>query len=245
MVVNAVTVCVGYDDLLAITLPRMTAVFERICVVTDQHDCATVLVAESRDNVFAHQTDAFYRDGATFNKGAAVEEGFTAVGRDGWMCVIDADLVLPLGTDLSACEPGFLYTARRRMCYDPGKWDGSEDWSRFTLSRDREWAGYLQVFHADDPVLRKRPWYDLTWRHAGGCDSSFQGRWKPNRKRLLPFKALHLGAVSLNWWGRQTKRLDGSMPAGAVESRRLRDEMVYHRRRNRRAYDWERIHDPS
>lgn len=238
---NALTISVGYDDLLALTLPRMAAVFGRVCVVTDPHDHATVLLAESRDNVFAHQTDAFYRHGATFNKGAALEEGFALLGRDGWLCVIDADVVLPAGADFSGCEPGFLYTARRRMCDNPREWNSSGDWSQFAIGPDREWAGYLQAFYSEDAVLFDRPWYDQTWRHAGGCDSSFQSRWEASKRRLLPFEVLHLGPHSLNWWGRTTPRLDGTpLPDNRNASRNMRE--MYRQRRCTKCYDWEKIH---
>lgn len=234
---NALTVSVGYDDLLAITLPRMAAVFERICVVTTPEDHDTFLVAESRDNVFCHQTDAFTRGGATFNKGLAIEEGLEQLSRQGWICCIDADILLPNPTQFGKLEPGFLYGAKRKLCPDLRRW--RESWQNWRVVRERELGGYLHVFHAEDPLLRERPWYGTDWRHAGGCDSAMEAKWPEDRHRHLPFQVVHLGPLCRNWWGRQTVRLDGRKPDGAIRSRELMQTMLNHRRQ--RDHDWERL----
>lgn len=236
---NALTVCVNYDDLLAITLPAMVRHFERIMVVTDLHDHDTVLVSQSWDNVVAYQTDAFYRDGAVFNKGAAVEEGLDYLGRQGWICCVDADILLPEKMDLSPLEVGTLYGARRRVCPDPTRWQ--EPWTNWRAINETELGGFLHVFHANDPALvGRRPWYSTNWRHAGGYDSDFEGHWPREKKRRLPFTVLHLGLCRVNWWGRQTKRLDGTEPKSAAEAKRLTEQMKAGRATGDRSH--ERIH---
>ena len=238
---NAITVSVGYDDLLAITLPGMSEVFERVCVVTDMHDHETALVAESRDNVFVHRTDAFTRDGTTFNKGLALEEGLDMLGRQGWLCVIDADILMPKPVRCGLLEPGWLYGAKRKLCTEPARW--RESWQNWRVVRERELGGYFHLFHGSDTALEERPWYGIDWRHAGGCDSEFEARWPSKRRRNLPFQVLHLGPLKTNWWGRQSERLDGLEAAGASQAGGLMEEMIQRRKQGDR--DWERMPQPA
>lgn len=226
--VRALVTCVGYDDMLAITLPTVLPHVDRLLVVTAPQDEKTQALVARYDKTVAHVTDAFYRDGAKFNKGLAIEEGFNALGRAGWMLVLDADIVLP--ADMSAQlkllrpKPGFLYTPRRRILDDPTRW------KRYT--NQRTWAtlpgrredighyGYFQLFHADDPVLATYPWYATNFTHAGQADDKFQHRWPADRKLRPPFEVLHLGRCDENWFGRTTARVDGTAVDGPVEERR-------------------------
>lgn len=235
---NAVVVCVNYDDLLAITLPRMASTFSRVLVVTDNCDQATA-EAVSKCGANLYRTDVFYQRGAAFNKGAALEEAFDALGRHGWMCVIDADILLP-EQFAPALSPGCLHAPRRRLCAQPRR-GVLRDWSEYRVIVDTDMAGFCQIFHADDPILAQRPWYDTGWKHAGGCDSSFQARWDESHRIWLPFEVLHLGPISRNWWGRTTRRMDGMMPAGAEEAARLYKRWVAERHRVRGICDWEKI----
>lgn len=208
--IKGITVSVEYDDYLAVTLPRALRHFDSVLVVTSPSDERTQrLVEQYEPNALSYVTDAFYRNGATFNKGLAIEEGFDVLGREGWITVWDADIVIPRKIDLSGLTKGFLHSPRRRVCGNPREWKGGEVFTRWPLFADQEHAGYFQLFHADDPVLQRRPWYGVNWRHAGGCDSDFQELWPPTRKRWLPFEVLHLGPVGMNWHGRAGQRLDG------------------------------------
>jgi hypothetical protein len=57
------------------------------------------------------------------------------------------------------------------------------EWTKYPIHRNtKEWAGYSQIFHADDPVLGQPPWYDISWSHAGGADSAFQHKWTEDKK---------------------------------------------------------------
>ena len=199
---NGLVVCVNYADFLARTLPRNASHFDHIVVVTTPDDVATRAVVHGCDHAELFVTQAFTKHGAVFNKGLAIEEGFDFLGRDGWMCVWDADTVMPRDMDLNDLPPNRLYAPRRRICSKPERWDDGEDWRRFPRYRDREFAGYFQLFHASDPVLATRPWYGTHWRHAGGCDSDFQAKWPRERKVRLPFDVLHLGKPGVNWAGR-------------------------------------------
>src|ERR1700684_2367263 len=124
---NAI-VCVDYDDFLAVTLPVNQAHFDKIVVVTDMQDERTAAVASRFANVTLHRTDAFYAGGAAFNKGAALEEGFDILGRAGWICILDADILLPKIFDLPPLAGGWLYGARRRMLERAETFSRELDW---------------------------------------------------------------------------------------------------------------------
>lgn len=249
---NAITICVNFGDLLAVTLPRNAIHFDRVLVVSDHADEETASVVASVSNAKLLKTNAFYQDGARLNKGAAMESGLDLLGRTGWLCILDADTVLPPDAPLDDAfrhtgsgwlEPGNLYCPQRRMLYDVtlAQHFGLIDWNALPLHADEEWAGYCQIFHAADPVLAGRKnWYGVDWSHAGGCDSDFQMLWSRKKKLRPPFEVVHIGQDGQNWCGRATQRVDGTMPRGADENaaamRRLMEE-----RRARRGAGHERI----
>jgi len=230
---NAITVCVQYDDLLSITLPWNAQHFEQILVVTSPGDQLTPGVVDMVPNATIFATDAFYRHGAAFNKGLALEQGFDVLGRDGWMCVFDADILLPRFIGRLSLKRGNLYCPRRRLVLEPSRWRPNDLWEQFPpFSGDAEHGGWCQMFHADDLMLANGPYYPIDWRHAGGSDSEFQAKWNRKNKVWLPFTVLHLGKPGQNWHGRYTARLDGTMPPEA-EARAAAQDRMY---RNRRKY---------
>ena len=149
----------------------------------------------------------------------------------GRLLVWDVDVVMPDAMDLSKIEVGRLHCPRRRMCRNLREYTGQRDWTRWPILDETELAGYYQLFHAEDPVLKIRPWYSIDWRHAGGYDSDFQARWPAGRKVRLPFEVLHLGESYVNWHGRVQARVDGTVPPEADQRRRAQEEMYAQRRK--------------
>lgn len=233
-------------------------------------------------NFDTYGTNAFYDNGAVFNKWAALEEGLDVLGRKGWICLMDADVVWPEKVTLNL-EPGKLYSPLRRMHesygqgYDPKcpKCFGNgilhtigdnftldrrtslcdcrlslppeRDWWQFPIHRNiAEWAGYTQIFHADDLVLGQPPWHEVDWKHAGGADSFFQAKWKLVDRIRPEWEVLHLGPAGTNWCGRATPYLDGTVPEGAEEKRKQVHEF-FSRRRGRDAdrFAHEKIQKPT
>jgi hypothetical protein len=226
--VRAVVICVNYDDLLAVTMPALLPHVTELVVVTAPQDAKTQALVAGQRNARTHVTDAFYRRGAKFNKGLAMEEGFDALGREGWILVLDADILVPpdLGRQVELLRPrlGCLYTPRRRILDDPRQWEKYADhrrWSSLPGRReDKGHYGYFQLFHAADPVLKEQPWYATEFTHAGQCDDKFQHRWPVPRKLRPTFEVLHLGRCDENWFGRTTARVDGAEVEGPVEERK-------------------------
>lgn len=229
---RSITVSVEYDDLLAITLSRNARHFEELWVVSAPHDAGTAAVVASVPNARLFVTDAFYRRGANFNKGLAMEEGLDAMGREGWIVIWDADIVMPPALPLPPLDPACLYGPRRRMLENPKDYHDALDWQTLPLKPDGELAGYFQLFHASAPVLQARPWYGTDWRHAGGCDSDFMRKWPAAQQRRPDFEVLHLGLDGQNWMGRATLRIDGR-PVRQVPQRLAAMQALRQTRRTR------------
>lgn len=291
---RAILVSVDYGDVLALTLPHNRHHFSDVMVVTAPRDAETIDAAEAAGaRIFL--TESFWEGGADFNKFRALEQGLDAFGREGWLAIMDADVLWPRdvgmreqgetikwhppgGNGPTVCQDrGTLCAPLRRMwasfprnplpvrhtdalvpLFGPAV-DGSgepirgkighvrvpaeERWGRFPLHRNvGEWAGYSQIFHADDPVLRARgtPWHETDWRHAGGADSFFQRLWPRERRVRPPWECLHLGEAAANWCGRVSPRLDGR-PVEGVAERRARLAAVWEGRRRTRGFESERM----
>lgn len=203
MKVKGITTCVGYDDLLAITLPHNRQFMDESYVVTDVATSFAVRAIAPDSVVLA--TDLFTRNGEHSNKGAALEAGFGImdIQPTDWILIWDADTLFPPDMRLRGLNPQYLHGAKRRLLYDPVMLP--IDWSKATKTDDSEIAGYFQLFCAS---VLERPWYEDNWTHAGGADSMFARRFG-RRTRRLDFDVLHLGPRDTNWFGRCSPRVDG------------------------------------
>jgi len=217
-------------------------------IVTTPRDLSTVHIG-LQNNARVHMTEAFYDNGAVFNKFKALEEGLDEFGRHGWLCIMDADVLWPKFVP-SLCDqdrggtltPGYLYTPLRRMCEDLSAGIPQEPyWKSYPLHPQQvEWAGYTQIFHANDPHLPQAPWHQTNWRHAGGADSFFQQLWPKQHKLRPPFECLHLGPAGRNWCGRSTPYLDGTVdPLAEQRISSLRNFMT--QRTRTKSFDSEKL----
>lgn len=100
---RAAMVCVDYADILAITLPRNLKHFAKVLIVTTPRDTETLRLADAYQCV-TYPTEAFYERGAKFNKWLALERALEMTGwnecnptrpDDGWLCLMDADVIWP------------------------------------------------------------------------------------------------------------------------------------------------------
>lgn len=215
---RAAIVSVDYDDILSITLPYNKHHFSEMLVVTTPGSKDGDVAAAYGARV--HYTTAFYDDGAEFNKWKALEEGLDKFGRYGTMCLMDADVMWPKIVPLLNYECGDLYSPHRRLWIDVTEPIPTElFWKSLPLFNDQEFAGYTQIFHANDRRLPSPPWHQIDWRHAGGADSFFQQRWDSYHKQRLPWEVLHLGPPGRNWCGRATPRADGAEVEYAARNR--------------------------
>lgn len=222
---NSILVSVDYHDYLEHTLDYNRHHFEEVMVVTTFEDQKTIDLAH-KYNCWAYRTNAFYRDGAAFNKYAGMNEGLQrlAANKSFWLCVMDADILLPEKIDWTFLETMRLYTPLRRMM--PGFHNHVPPehlWWQFPIHpQQKEWAGYCHIFHTQGKI----PQYPDNWKHAGGADSEFQARWDTYHKFRPSWTCLHLGENRKNWGGRVTTFLDGTCPENSADRYGVLMEML-------------------
>jgi hypothetical protein len=240
---HAILVSVDYTDVLSLTLPHNRSHFRHVTIVTSHKDYPNVVPIADACDAQVLATDLFWYGGASFNKFLALEWGLSQIGRKGWICIMDADVLWPkhASDDLSRIlRPGFLYSPLRRM-YPTIPTSLSDvppevEWGNYPIHPNvREMAGYSQIFHADDPVLGSPPWHQVDWKSAGGPDSFFQAKW-PNDRKIRPnWYVLHLGEPGANWCGRVTP-VNGNVPPDAT-ARRNRVQQIWIDRRGKEGMD--------
>lgn len=190
MQVHALVVSVDYAPELSRSIDRWVAGLASLVVVTAPRDEATIALARQH-GAQLHVTEAFFEDGALFNKGAAMQEARALLPQSDWHLFLDADVVPPpdWATRLEAADTklGCLHGARRVL----------EDGRPID---DRELAGFFHLFHSADP--RASHPLDRDWLHAGNYDSTFMQRWPRELQRILDLELVHLGEPGVNWCGK-------------------------------------------
>jgi hypothetical protein len=230
--ITGITVCVDYWDILDITIDGWRNYCDEIIIITDMKSLRA-FNEEKYKGLIVYGTDAFYRNGATFNKGLAIEEVTTKLKdyvKD-WVVFFDADILIPhLNFQTETLNKQNLYTPHRKIIpIDKVKDLKTLDLDKFPVYPEAEFAGYFQLFHKDSV---ERPWYSTDWKHAGGCDSDFQAKFKQENKIRPNFYVYHLGEPGINWNGRAQPYVDGSKPDNMLINRTKQTEMFVKRRVN-------------
>lgn len=255
--IRAITVSVNYSDCLAITLPYVRHHFSEYTIVTTPADAVNVCPIADANDARVLTTDLFTYKGASFAKWLALEWGLSQIGRKGWLCLLDADVLWPKDLMVRSQydtikwhhpdhptmyqDKGQLFSPLRRMYPTiPRSLDTippEDQWSHWPVHRNvSEFAGYSQCFHADDPVLGNPPWHQVDWMHCGGADSFFQAKWPQERKIRPSWSVLHLGEAGQNWCGRSSTYADGSVPPDA-QDRRERVAKIWQDRRGKKGME--------
>jgi hypothetical protein len=221
MYLECVTVCVNYADFLAITLPRNKAHFDDYVVVTTAEDRETRELCEAQ-GVRCVLTERLGHNGARFNKGCALNDGFAALARRDWVVILDADILLPDSTRDALAEAALdtrvLYAARRRVCTEASLWIQYQS-SPHTVQLNRTLlddssyrqygpggTGYFAAFHISAPALEgMMPMMCEEYLDASKVDIDFAERWGLYRA-WLSFDVIHIGPTQLNWKGRVTEK---------------------------------------
>lgn len=234
--INALTVSVNYHDELKLLIPRWAPFLSSWTIVTKPEDVVTVQMA-SDAGLRCHQTSIFTANGATFNKGGALEEARKCMPWSDWILLLDSDIVPEAGwyerLKRETLASGNLYSAARYQCNNYRGGYAAIDDPTLGMIRDDLGVGYFQLFHSSDPHASVPPGGDLIepfWLHAGNYDDRLKVRWERLHRRALSIRLVHLGD-SNNWFGK------GNHEA----MRRMRDERL---RRGGR-WDHERIGIPQ
>jgi hypothetical protein len=90
---EGVTVSVGFDDMLDLTLGLNHPHFDSLTVVTSHEDVRTQRVCK-KHSVNCVKSDLFRKNGRRFNKGAALNAAMDHFQFNGWRMCFDADIAL-------------------------------------------------------------------------------------------------------------------------------------------------------
>jgi glycosyltransferase involved in cell wall biosynthesis len=246
MRIDAITVCVNYADFLAQTLPFNLGQFDRLIVVTDTRDAETARVCREFGIHCVH-TDAFYADGASFAKYAAVNWALETLCPQDWACVIDADIALYPHTRAilermarqNELDGKRIYGADRLMVQNWKTWaDFAPTMKRLDAHfvhteylpigtrlaiQDRDGylpLGFFQLWNPRVSGIDRYP----AGKDAADGDALFSGLWPRNRRELIPeFVCVHLesepASFGQNWRGRKTIRFEAP-PSNSPMARR-------------------------
>lgn len=235
MIINGISVCVGYSDILCQTICFNKTQFNKYIVVTDTKDKKTKAVCDFH-HVECVQTDEFFSGSDSFNKGKGINEGLKRLNLDidAWTIHLDADIVLPPLTrsilEKLPLDKKCIYGVDRYMC------KSFEDWQDFLMNPPQinsNWIfvnpaidnfklgyrisqyfgegyqpiGFFQMFHSKGSGIKE---YPTTHGSADRTDVLFCKQWKPEHRRFIPdFCVIHLesedGPMAQNWNGRKSR----------------------------------------
>lgn len=179
-------VCVDYADCLAQVVTGWKKLCDKLVVITSYSDRETFMLAE-KSGVTVHRTDAFYEDGAYFNKGRALAQAYESTAPEGWTVFFDADIFAPSVLNCDTLNRETIYGAKRKLVNG-------------ILCDDPEPCGWFLLFHAKAQAARVLPIVDTHWRHAGNYDSTFVHRFP--HWEWLDLTVTHIGEPGKNWCGR-------------------------------------------
>ena len=223
--IEAVTTCVGFDDLLDVTLGHNVHQVDTMIVVTAHDDHRTQRCCQKHGAICV-QTDLFKKNGRNFNKGAAINAGMDWFQFHGWRLHLDSDIVLPENFrrvlfNHTHLERDVIYGAARmdvigrhalrdirrhpshsrHFVHVPGPEHASASGQFFSPLRGYLPIGYFQLWHASAQKS-----YPYSLGTAAHDDVMFAGQWPESRRRLLPtLHVYHLctrrPSVGENWDG--------------------------------------------
>lgn len=235
MNIEAVSICVDYDDFLDVTAEQNKGLFNRWVIVTTPKDVKTREVCR-RHNLEIILTEDFYKINKNeFAKARGINRGLAMLSKDAWRVHIDADIVLPpiFRNLLSVAHlsENCIYGCDRVMLNDYGAWlkykaTHVHHSHHYKISVPNNlgvrWAsssygwvpiGYFQMWHSDADEwngIRQRR-YPENHNNAARNDVQFALQWDRRERIFLPeLIVAHLDSgqskLGANWSGRTTKR---------------------------------------
>lgn len=210
-------------------MPENLRQVDRLVVVTHPDDWKTKLLCE-KHGVDVYPTTVFHESGDKFNKGRALNLGLSHLRHDGWLLILDADIVLPHNfrsmLRQSSLNEKRIYGADRLNTHSYENWIKHKNDSipqhqwrylvrpnpHFSLGSrllHQEYGycpiGYFQLWHSS--MKRK---YSVISGSAEHDDVLFAVQWARDERILLPeFFVYHLESeqapMGANWKGRKTK----------------------------------------
>lgn len=177
-----VTTCVGFDDILDVTLTKNHAHADNYIIVTSHEDTKTQKLAR-KHGAMCVQTDLFKKNGRKFNKGAAINAGFDYFQYHGWRMHMDGDIVLPDNFRRVL----FNHSHLERYCiYGADRFNviGNDAINRFLKSNDRQHKDSLLVGeNSNDVNLSHR----LVCNLRGYLPVGFFQLWHASAQKPYPY----------------------------------------------------------
>jgi hypothetical protein len=211
---EAVTTCVGFDDLLDFTIGTNHPHLDTLIVVTSHDDKKTQQVC-LKHGVICVPTDLFQKNGRSFNKGAAINAGFGHFQYHGWRLHLDVDIALPdnfkrVLFNHTHLEQDCLYGADRQDIIGQAEFNA---WRQASLRmpqalyRSGISASHGGAVHQKTPSASSARFVD---RLHGYCPIGFFQLWHASRQAGYPYSlgtAAHDDVLFACLWPEAKRRL--------------------------------------
>lgn len=186
MYLEGIIICVNYSDFLAHTLPHNRNHFDNLIVVTDTKDEKTKELCEFY-HVKCIQTDIFYENGDSFNKGAAINYGLSHLENKEWVIHLDADIYLPPLTrnilENLPLESHKIYGADRLMC------PSYEKWMEFLNNPQKIQEGWVYIHLDSFPIGVRLAEYNN--KNGGYEPIGYFQLWNPKDSGVFNYPTQH------------------------------------------------------
>jgi len=213
--IEAVTVCIGYADFLAETIPYNLPVLDRWLIVTSPQD------EETRELCRRHSLEVLItenhkrNEGKDFAKGRVVEYGMRQLSSDAWHLHMDGDIVLPRRfrhlLESAHLKSNHIYGCDRVMVKSWEQWQALKNSGWLDNQGDyhcrvhfppgyevgTRWCapdlgyipiGFFQLAHPDRTEFKGVRQNSYPSRHADACrtDVQYGAKWDRRHRELLP-----------------------------------------------------------
>ncbi len=244
MHIEAVTICLHYDDFLEQTIRVNQPLFDDWVVVTSQADAGTIAVC-TRYGVRTAFCPYFNRGGQDFAKAAAINIGLAHLKLEDWVLHLDADIALPRSTRKHLAnielDPSCIHGIDRVECSSKAEWlswlTDPDPYEKHYFHRGpRNWPAGSRVGHFDYGGYAPIGFFQL-WNRASGImrypsvqrwdaehtDMLHALQWPRPKRVLIPeITAVHLSTGGkdwgVNWHGRKSPKF-GSPEVASGERR--------------------------
>lgn len=146
---DVVIVSVDYNDFLILTLAKNIQFFENITVITTKEDLVCQRICNKLGVKFL-TTDAMYRGGSKFNKGAAMEFAIKSLDNPEFILLLDCDIIIEDPIDVSKLECDVLYTKDRVILEDYQTWlsyqKNGVEFENSQINPDERGLGFFSYF---------------------------------------------------------------------------------------------------
>lgn len=213
---HTIIVCVNYVDYLSTVYPYNKNVIENISIVSSYDDIETERFCKT-NNLFLHKTDAFYRNGDTFNKAGAINDFLLTnyqnrLKNDEWILFADADIIFDeciekIKFTIQKTKDNYhkkIFSCPRIVCNDEQDYL-NETFHNREQSYDVNFWGYFQFFNKNtilsqlDNGIKPIPeFYNASIYDINFVQTYF---WEEN-KVIIRQPVIHIGECGKNWNGR-------------------------------------------